>query len=166
MRGGVEVIDDVESRRALRPVDRSDVEEEVESELRLEAARAVEKCRGGNDDREHAVRPARLPAREHELCFDQIEDRRGHAQKVLVTIGWCDPAMRSCSIMIASMTVSGPRRATGNVDVHGNDLVDSRDRSVILVEAAARRAGAERHHPLGLAHLLVDLEQDRAPACA
>ena len=63
--------------------------------------------------------------------------------------------------MIASITISGPRRAAGNVDVDRDDLVDARQRGVVLVEAAARRAGAERHHPLRLAHLLVDLEQDR-----
>src|SRR5512138_341142 len=31
----------------------------------------------------------------------------------------------------------GPRRAAGHVHVHGDDLVDARDRGVVLVEAAA-----------------------------
>ena len=36
-------------------------------------------------------------------------------------------------------------------------------RRVVVVEAAARGAGAEGEHPLGLGHLLVDALQDRAP---
>src|SRR5213593_876708 len=48
-----------------------------------------------------------------------------------------------------------PGRAAGNVDVDRNDEVDPGERRVVVVEAAAGRAGAEGHHPLGLRHLIV-----------
>src|SRR5215831_3458719 len=55
----------------------------------------------------------------------------------------------------------GARRTARHVDIDGNDPVDAGDRGIVLIEATARRAGAEGHDPLRLAHLLVDLEQDR-----
>ena len=59
----------------------------------------------------------------------------------------------------------GDRRATRNVDVHGNDLIDALHDVIGAIEPAARRAGAHRNHPLGLGHLIVDLLEDRAPSC-
>ena len=101
------MIDDVEARRPLRPVDRSDVQEKIERELRLEAAHSAEQIGGRDHDHEHAVGQARFAARGDELLLHQSDDRGGHDQKVSVMIGWREPAIRSCSFMIASMTVSG-----------------------------------------------------------
>src|SRR5689334_8494884 len=54
-----------------------------------------------------------------------------------------------------------PRRAPRDVDVDRDDVVDALHRRVVVVEAAGAGADAERHHPLRLAHLLVDALQDR-----
>src|SRR5690606_40563472 len=54
----------------------------------------------------------------------------------------------------------GAGRAARDVDVAGDDLVDPWQRGVVVVETAARRAGAERQDVLGLGHLLVDLLED------
>src|SRR5216683_2336835 len=54
----------------------------------------------------------------------------------------------------------GPGRASGNVDVHGNYLVDSLHDGVIVEDAAGSRAGAHGNHPLGLRHLRVKLLYD------
>ena len=56
----------------------------------------------------------------------------------------------------------GPRRAAGDVDVDGDDLIAARHRRVVLVEAAGRRAHAERDHPLGLGHLIEHALERRA----
>ena len=58
----------------------------------------------------------------------------------------------------------GPRRAARDVDVDRDDLIGARHGRVVLVEAAGRGADAEGHHPLGLAHLIVDAAQRRALA--
>ena len=73
-------------------------------------------------------------------------------------------ALRSCPAA-ASGRRARPRAAADSrdVDVAGDDLVDAGDGRVVVVEAAARRAGAEREHPLGLGHLLVDALAGRAP---
>src|SRR6188472_3191412 len=55
-------------------------------------------------------------------------------------------------------------RTARHVDVAGDDLVEAGYARVVVVEAAAGRAGAEREHPLGLRHLLVDAAQDRGLA--
>src|SRR5690606_7469252 len=53
----------------------------------------------------------------------------------------------------------GSRGTPRYVDVGGDDLVDARAAGVVVVEAAARSARAEREHPLRLCHLLVDALQ-------
>src|SRR4051812_14104108 len=55
----------------------------------------------------------------------------------------------------------GARRTARDVDVDRNALIGARHRRVVLIEAARRRADAERHRPLRLAHLLVDAAQHR-----
>ena len=67
----------------------------------------------------------------------------------------------SCSLRIASMSISGPRRAAGEVHVDGDDVVDALDDRVVVEHAAAAGADAHREHPLGVGHLVVDLAQDR-----
>src|SRR5213593_1803484 len=46
--------------------------------------------------------------------------------------------------------------ASRDVHVDGDDRVDSLNRRVVVVEAARAGADAEGHHPLGLAHLVID----------
>jgi hypothetical protein len=60
----------------------------------------------------------------------------------------------------------GTRRAAGDVHVGRDDLVDARNGRVVVVEAARRRAGAEREDPLRVAHLLVDALEYRGRALA
>src|SRR5215831_10652964 len=50
----------------------------------------------------------------------------------------------------------GAGRASGDVDVDGNDRVDPLHGGVIVVEPARTRAHAERYYPLRLTHLIVD----------
>ena len=106
MPGRVEVIDDVEPRDPGRPIDGRDVEQEIEGELGGQAARGDLHGAGRYLDHEHAARHLRLAGR-CKFPLHQIQDRRGHDQKVAVMIGCFEPAIRSCSFMIASMTVSG-----------------------------------------------------------
>src|SRR5438876_2318893 len=54
-----------------------------------------------------------------------------------------------------------PRRAPGDVDVHGDDGVDALHHRVVVEDAAGGRAGAHRDHPFGLGHLIVDPPDDR-----
>ena len=53
------------------------------------------------------------------------------------------------------------RRASGQVDVHRNDVVNALDDRVVVEHPARRRAHAHRQHPLRLGHLVVDLPQHR-----
>jgi len=55
----------------------------------------------------------------------------------------------------------GARRATGNVDVNGNDLIAALHDGVIVEDAAGSGASAHRDDPLGLGHLIVKLADDR-----
>ena len=55
----------------------------------------------------------------------------------------------------------GAWRAARHIDVHRNDAVDAGEGGVVLIEAPRAGTDAEGHDPLRLAHLLVDLEQDR-----
>src|SRR3954470_4435172 len=51
----------------------------------------------------------------------------------------------------------GPRRAPGDVDVDGDDLVDAlRDRVAVPIRSAAVRAAAHRDDVLRVRHLLVE----------
>src|SRR5919201_255952 len=54
-----------------------------------------------------------------------------------------------------------PRRAAGDVDVDGDDLVHPLEHGVVVEHPARARAGAHRDHPLRLEHLVVDLAQRR-----
>src|SRR5579863_4572415 len=54
-----------------------------------------------------------------------------------------------------------PRRASGNIHMHRNDPIDSLQHGVVVVGAARTGAGAERDHPLGRGHLLIDAAQNR-----
>src|SRR5436190_2603379 len=54
-----------------------------------------------------------------------------------------------------------PRRATRNVHVDRDDLVDALEGRVVVEHPAGARAGAHRDHPLRLEHLVVDLPQGR-----
>ena len=60
MRGRIEVIHDVEARRALRPVDRRHVEEHVEVEFALEPVHELEDGGGRDRDLWHPMRHPRL----------------------------------------------------------------------------------------------------------
>ena len=55
----------------------------------------------------------------------------------------------------------GARRASGHEHVHGDDLVHALDDGVVVEDAADRRAGAHRDHPLGFGHLVVDAAHRR-----
>ncbi|CAM5605701.1 hypothetical protein SVIOM74S_05845 [Streptomyces violarus] len=55
----------------------------------------------------------------------------------------------------------GPRRAAGEVDVDGDDVVDALDDGVVVEHAARGGAHAHGDHPLGVGHLVVDLPQHR-----
>jgi len=56
----------------------------------------------------------------------------------------------------------GPWRATGDVDVHGQNLVDSLHHAVNVVHAPAVGTGPHGDHPFGLRHLLVKAQDDRS----
>ncbi len=56
----------------------------------------------------------------------------------------------------------GARRATGDVDIDRQDLVDPLDDRVDIVHAAGIRAAAHRHDPFRVGHLLIDPEDRRA----
>jgi len=56
----------------------------------------------------------------------------------------------------------GARRASGDVDVNGNDLVAALHNGVIIENPARSRASAHRDDPLGLGHLIVELTDDRS----
>ena len=56
----------------------------------------------------------------------------------------------------------GARRAAGNVDVDGDDLIAALDDSVIVEDAAGSGARAHGDDPLGLGHLIVELTDDRS----
>src|ERR1700693_5040978 len=55
----------------------------------------------------------------------------------------------------------GPRRPPGNIKMHWHDPIDTLQHRVVIIGAARTGAGAERNHPLGLGHLLVDPAQNR-----
>ena len=55
-----------------------------------------------------------------------------------------------------------PGRAAGYVDVDRHELVGALDDGVVGEHAPGRRAGAHRHHPLRLEHLVVDPADDRS----
>ena len=54
----------------------------------------------------------------------------------------------------------GARRATGDVDVHGDNLIATLHDGVIVEDAAAGRASSHGDDPLGLRHLIVKLAND------
>ncbi len=161
MRGRIEVIDDFEARQLPRPVDGGHVEEQVETEFGLESLRrrrAARRARGApRACRGRRLRPG-MPA--PNACCTASKMAR-HDQNFSVTIGWlraCDPVLQPHDGVDHRLRAW---RAARDVDVHRNDLVDAQQRRVVLVEPAAGGARAEGHHPFRLAHLLVDLEQDR-----
>src|ERR1700733_14646913 len=43
----------------------------------------------------------------------------------------------------------GPRRTTGNIQMHGHDPIDALEHGVVIVGTARTGAGAERNDPLG-----------------
>jgi hypothetical protein len=55
----------------------------------------------------------------------------------------------------------GARRAAGQVDVDGHDVVDALHDRVVVEHAAGAGAHAHRDDPLRLGHLVVDLPDDR-----
>ena len=68
VRRRVEVVDDVEARRALRPVDRGDVEEQVEAELALQQAHArPSRSAGASASTSMPCDDAYAPPARHEL---------------------------------------------------------------------------------------------------
>src|SRR5713101_9029008 len=54
----------------------------------------------------------------------------------------------------------GARRAAGNVNVDGNDLIAALYDCIIVEDAAGRGASAHGDDPLGLRHLVVKLAND------
>src|SRR5581483_6138931 len=54
----------------------------------------------------------------------------------------------------------GPRRASRDINIHRDHLVDPLHRAVVVVEAAGGGADPHGDDPLGLAHLFVDLFED------
>ncbi len=54
-----------------------------------------------------------------------------------------------------------PRRAPWNIHIDRYDLIDPRDRGVIVVESTRRGASAERDDPFWFRHLLVDPTKNR-----
>src|SRR5262245_19411503 len=54
----------------------------------------------------------------------------------------------------------GSRRATRNVNINRDDLVDTLHHVICAIETAACRARPHRNDPLRLSHLIVDLFQD------
>lgn len=52
-------------------------------------------------------------------------------------------------------------RAPRNVHVHRDDLINSCNGRVVIIEAAGRSARAECDDPLGLCHLLIHSQQNR-----
>jgi len=54
----------------------------------------------------------------------------------------------------------GARRAAGDVDVDGDDLIAALHDGVIIEDAAGSGASAHRDDPLGLGHLIVKLADD------
>src|SRR5260370_1119507 len=54
------------------------------------------------------------------------------------------------------------RRAAGNVNINGNDLIAALDDGVIVEDAAGSGASAHGDNPLGLGHLIVKLADHRS----
>src|SRR5579863_635476 len=54
-----------------------------------------------------------------------------------------------------------PRRASGYIHIHRHDPIDSLQHRVVVVGTARTGACAERNHPLGRGHLLVNAAQNR-----
>ena len=48
-----------------------------------------------------------------------------------------------------------PGRASGNININGNNAINPLHRSIIIVKTSAGRAGAKRHYPFRLTHLFV-----------
>ncbi len=119
--------------------------------------------RGGRQRRPRACRASRATSRAmgREPLLQEVERRGRHDQKSPRE----DRVLRAGDLVLQLHDPVdhhfGPRGTAGDVDVDRDDPVDAQHRRVVLVEAAARRADAEGHHPLRLAHLLVDLEQHR-----
>ena len=103
----VEVIDDFETQRIARPIDRGHVQQEIEAELGLEAPPDSEQLRRRDLEDQHVVRDRRVPIRQRKLRLHHVVVHGGQDQNVRVMIGWRACAIWSCSFMIASMTVSG-----------------------------------------------------------
>jgi hypothetical protein len=101
------VVDDVEARFALGPVHGRDVEEHVEAELVPERSDHVEQLCGLDQQCQHPVRHGGLPDHAGEVLANLFEDRLAHGQNFSLMIGWRSRAIRSCSFMMPSMTISG-----------------------------------------------------------
>jgi hypothetical protein len=54
------------------------------------------------------------------------------------------------------------RRATGDVNVHGDDLVAALHDGVVVKDTAGGSAGSHGDDPLGFGHLIVELADDRS----
>jgi len=54
------------------------------------------------------------------------------------------------------------RRASRHINIDGDDLVDSLDKSVILKDSARSRAGSHGDYPLGFRHLVVETANNRS----
>ena len=48
------------------------------------------------------------------------------------------------------------RRAAWNINIHRDNRVDAHHRRVVIVESARAGADTKRHHPFGLAHLIIN----------
>jgi len=54
------------------------------------------------------------------------------------------------------------RRAAGNVDIDGDDLIAALNDGIVIEHAAGGGASAHGDNPLGLGHLIVELANDRS----
>jgi len=108
------VVDDVEARLALGPVHRV-TSRTGRSAVVPERAHRREQLRGSiRSTSTRATRPSRLPPRE---AFATRSKAASITSELLVDDGVAVAAMRSCSFMMPSMTISAARAA--ECRVHG-----------------------------------------------
>ena len=103
----IEMPDDLEARRLRQPVDGGHVEEEVEAEFRLQPLHETGKRLRREHEYGDPVRDGLFGRRRTQRFVQTVEDALAHGQKSLVTIGWLERAISSCSCMMPSITISG-----------------------------------------------------------
>ncbi len=107
MRGGIEVVHDLEAQRLLGPVHGGDVEKQIERMNRLEALDRGHQLVRCDLVHQHTMRFTHPSIAQRKFLLQHVEDGRGHDQNLSLMM-WCLPAaMISCNFIMPSMTISG-----------------------------------------------------------